>query len=128
MAIFDDLVRDTVEICSVATPTGNEADARLIAARLRETGVSVETDGAGNAMVEILVEAGLPCLALYALAVIGSTRIHPPCCFPGNSACQCSNVEGSDAITPSLLSRRCAWCSSLHPTASEGRCPCCRSS
>ncbi|MHC4472884.1 MAG: M20/M25/M40 family metallo-hydrolase [Planctomycetota bacterium] len=67
MAIVDDLVRDTVEICSVAAPTGGEAErARLIAARLRETGLRVETDGAGNVVAEVPGEAGLPCLALAA--------------------------------------------------------------
>jgi acetylornithine deacetylase/succinyl-diaminopimelate desuccinylase-like protein len=67
MATVDDLVRDTVEICRVAAPTGGEAArGRLVAARLREAGLAVATDEAGNVVADAAGESGLPCVALAA--------------------------------------------------------------
>jgi acetylornithine deacetylase/succinyl-diaminopimelate desuccinylase-like protein len=61
------LVRDTIEICSVAAPTGREGRrAGLVLRRLTERGVPTRIDSAGNVVGEIPGDPHLPCVALVA--------------------------------------------------------------
>ena len=61
------IVRDTIEICRVAAPTGREAArARLVAGMLASSGLSVETDAAGNVVAEVPGDPARPCIAVAA--------------------------------------------------------------
>jgi len=61
------LIRDAIEICSVAAPTGKEERrGRFVRGRFEGLGLTAAIDGAGNVVAELPGDPALPCVALAA--------------------------------------------------------------